>query len=195
MANSGADTTEIVTLRTGDGELEVSTLTELDAVIYACTMNDNALDSKLREYLAGWADQYFIPDEVAARIDDARRGDGLIFGIWAGTDDNRRFVGSYEYWQRQPGIYFANVWIDQAWRRKGIAERAGALLTMHMFDTVKARALRAEIEKTNIPSQRVAERLGRQVLRAPGGLNNYATYEISHERYREMHDLFVVAAR
>ena len=195
-----ANPTREVTLYSGDGKLEVKTLSERDAEAYAAAIAANINDAGMNEFLPGWADDLSDPDDVNTQLDAVSRAGGVIFGLWAQSEDRRELVGAMQYipvWidGRHSNTYRVTAWITRHERGQRVGQRAGALLTQHMFENGGAQVLESEIHKDNFRSQRLAERLLRERRETVTRSFPFLTYVISRERYLRSRDHFIALAQ
>jgi len=101
--------------------------------------------------------------ETTDRIRQSREASPTVHAAFAVTRrEDSRMVGMVNYHARHPGNRRLAVgWIvAKLWWRQGIMREAMPALLAHCFDCLATHRIEARIEPENIPSARLAERLG-----------------------------------
>lgn len=121
---------------------------------------------------------------------DARKGLCLPWGMWAADVlVGQMFVGGITY---GPVLgCFAGYWIDRRYAGRGITPLALALAATHVFDVVGLHRLEVSIRPENLPSIRVAEKLGfvfegvrRSFLHVDGDWRDHNIYAVISDEVR-----------
>jgi len=104
--------------------------------------------------------QQEIQGLVDACINVWTRGDQFFFVIF--DTNTNQILGSTSVDRIDPFHYFANLgyWVRKSALRRGVATTASLLAAKFAFEQLQLLRLEIVTDLTNIPSQRVAERMG-----------------------------------
>ncbi len=143
----------------GPEALELSSLSEGDSstLLSALSLNRAAFDPWLR-----WSAS--IRDEAAARafvlgfVARERENRGFHLGLRRGTT----LIGGVVCWSLDPIHQAAELgyWLIPTERGRGLIHRSVAIVVRHMFEILSVNRIEFLCRVDNLPSRRVAERLG-----------------------------------
>jgi ribosomal-protein-serine acetyltransferase len=155
------------------GDLKLTSLQLDDAARLLALLDENrtAFDPWLRWSGTVWT----VTDAqsfIAASLERERARDGFHLGIRAGED----LAGGVICWSCDAGSRRAEVgyWVGVRHRRRGLAERASRRVIEHLFAEYDVDQVELQCLTDNIPSRRLAERLGgrlEKIHRPPVAIN------------------------